>query len=180
MSKRILYPIVLAVVLALMCLAYSQRGRIESRLWHFRHGNTLEIGKYTVPIPENWYATSIGEGQHIAMRTDTEDRSVTKRLKTRAAIGIRLSTPVKDYVAKEEIWLQSQTGGSRPASQRIFHVDGDTLLCTGGELVASGGIPDIAPVGWNCKSDGGLTITVVATPPDMPQTWEIISGIHMR
>ncbi len=75
-------------------------------------------------------------------------------------------------------WLKKR--GDDPDSQRTLDLDGDSLLCTGGKKVNSGGIPDLEPVGWHCKSTGGLEVVILATDPDMKQVWDIVSGIRRR
>ena len=54
-----------------MWSAYAHRVRTAAWFWHLRHGTTLSIGNYVVPVPSNWYVESqSGEGQ-LLVRIDT-------------------------------------------------------------------------------------------------------------
>src|SRR5260370_10960621 len=88
-----------------------------------------------------------------------------------------LARTMKDCGSKREA---SQKGAGRESVlQRTFSLNGDTLLCVGGKKIDSGGILDVEPVGWNCRSDGGLGLTILATDPDMNQVWAIVSAIRL-
>jgi len=169
--------ILFVVVLVTGYSTYTRRFRIEAWGWHLRHGTTTTLGSYSVPVPSMWYVEETGDENQVLVSVYTADQTELKRLKTRASIRLFLATPIKDYASKRQA---SQKGaGTESVLQRTFSLNGDTLLCVGGKKIDSGGILDVEPVGWNCRSDGGLGLTILATDPDMNQVWEIVSGIRL-
>lgn len=179
MSKiKSVWVILVVAVLATGYFTYIRRFRIEAWGWHLRHGASTTLGSYSLPVPPRWYVEKTGEGTQVLASASTADQTALKRIKIRPSIGLFLVTPIKDYASKRAASLTGS--GTEPVLQRTFDFDGDTLLCVGGKSVGSGGIPDVEPVGWNCRSNGGLGLTILATDPDMKQVWEIVSGIHTK
>src|ERR1700761_6216084 len=75
----------------------TQRPGVRARVWHWRHGVTLEMGNVTVPAPRNYLVTDFGEG-FLLTRLDTEDRTPTQRMKSVASIGF---TPARMVTAEQ-------------------------------------------------------------------------------
>jgi hypothetical protein len=117
-GRKLICVILAIVVMGLVFLVYSRRFRLEAWGWHVRNGNKLTISNYTFPIPSNWYETSSEEGQHLLLRSDTDDHSAFQRTKMRAGIMITLTHPVEQLVSKEQARLESPTGRENPVLQR--------------------------------------------------------------
>jgi hypothetical protein len=170
--------ILVVAVLATGYFTYTRRFHIAAWVWHLRHGASTSVGSYSVPVPPRWYVDDTGDGNQVLASVYTADQTTLKKLKMRASVGLFLATPIKDYASKREALITGS--GTESVLQRKFDLDGDTLLCVGGKRIDSGGIPDFEPVGWNCRSDGGLGLTILATDPDMKQVWDIVSGIRRK
>jgi hypothetical protein len=56
-------------------LAFSYRIRIETGIWHLRHGQSDVFAKYIVPVPANWYVDDADEQLHTLIRLDIQDRT---------------------------------------------------------------------------------------------------------
>src|ERR1700729_3820565 len=80
-------------VVAGALLIVTLQPEVRARVWHWRHGTTLEIGNAVVPAPRNYLVQEFGDG-YLLVRLDTEDRTPTVRTKSKASIGVRPAPPV--------------------------------------------------------------------------------------
>ena len=155
---------------------------VRAQVWHWRHGTTLEIGNAVVPAPRNYLVQEFGDG-YLLVRLDTEDRTPTVRTKSKASIGVRpaplVTAEQMEQLTGKLMDFALQRDGH--ATQRQdFNVSGGRITCLGGDALPSGGIPDVEPVWWSCRSTLGLDFTVQGIPADMGEVWAIVAGIRMR
>ncbi len=185
-NERILLAIFFVALL--IWIAFHYRTRVETWWWHHEHGETLAVDEYRVPAPRNWRVIEQGLGR-LLVREDTDDRTALPpsgtRLKFPATVSVWNryiswdSEKLKRWTRLEAAILKKK--GADPIS-RDFDVGGETLACVGGQKFTQA--VDRAqfyvndPVIWSCASSGRLEVRIVATDADMPQAWEIISGIR--
>jgi len=67
-GRRILCAFVRVAILFLLLsmlgyLAYAKRYQLAAKFWHWRHGNSMAMGNYEVPVPEHWF---ISDQNHVA------------------------------------------------------------------------------------------------------------------
>ena len=167
-------------------LAFSYRIRIETWIWHLRHGKADVFAKYIVPVPGNWYVKDSDAEFHLLIRLDTQDRTGDpRRDRRRAHAIIVLST---HPLVKTERWLSVQSSrlkedGIDPVV-RTFDFDGETMSCVGGgkfeRMLKSPNILENDPNTWECWSSGRLEMHIMATDADMDDIWKIVSGIRKQ
>jgi hypothetical protein len=179
--------IVVLIVLAIAWQAYRYRIRIETWIWHARHGPALTVGNYVFPVWANWYVKNVGEGNFLLGRLDTEDHTPLKKLKQNASIMFSSRIPVKEEGLKRVLAVQAdflKKQGVDPIQQKNFSMGDETIYCTGAEWMPSPpDIPDVfdvQPVAWTCMSPGGLDLGVIGIEPDLQQSWEIVGHIHKK
>lgn len=169
-------------VVAGALLIVTLQPEVRARVWHWRHGTTLEIGSAVVPAPRNYQVQEFGDG-FLLVRLDTEDRTPTQRTKSMASIGVRPAPPVTaeqmENVTVKMTEFSRQHDGHE-TQRRDFNVPGGRITCLGGDPLPSGGRPDVAPVWWSCRSTLGLDFTVQGIPADMGELWAIVAGIRMK
>jgi hypothetical protein len=164
-------------------VAYRHHIGIETWLWHLRHGNSVNVGNYIVPVPENWYVESQSDGSQLLVRTDTAQPVTAKRAWIHASILLLPEAPLKIEDLHRLSSLEAgslKQHGVEPVSQRSFDVAGETISCVGGDKLGSGGILDKDPTSWRCNASGGLAITLLSPDPDIEQAWQILSGIRKK
>ena len=59
-GRRVLCAFVRVAILFLLVfmlgyLAYAKRYQLAAKFWHWRHGNSMAMGNYEVPVPEHWF-----------------------------------------------------------------------------------------------------------------------------
>jgi hypothetical protein len=179
--------IVYLLVPFLAWLAFSYRMRIETLIWHLRHGQSDVFAKYVVPAPSNWYVEDSDAQIHTLIRLDTHDRSGDPRRdrKRRAHATIMLST---HPLMKMEGWLSLRSSMLRKDGidpvVRTFDLDGETMSCVGGErfeqMLKSPRFFESDPNTWDCWSSGWLEMQIMATDADMDDVWKIVSQIRKQ
>jgi hypothetical protein len=172
---------VIGVIAGALLIAMLQP-EVRAWVWHQRHGATLEMGNVTVPAPRNYAVQELGDG-YLLVRLDTEDRTPTQRTKSKAAITVRPAPPVTAEQMEqltEKLAEFSRQRDGRETQRKDVNVPGGRITCLGGDALPSGGVPDVEPVWWSCRSTLGLDFTVQAIPADMGELWAIVAGIRMR
>ncbi|MFZ0320178.1 MAG: hypothetical protein WAL56_13730 [Candidatus Sulfotelmatobacter sp.] len=173
--------LLVAIVVGISAL-YVFRVPLRTWIWHFRHGTSLTIGDYIVPVPANWGVEGFGDSDQALVRLDTDDQTARKKLKAHAGITLHLSQ-IKDHDLSLAASLDRDSlkkKGVEPILQRDLKIDGGAIFCVGGEDLGSSGVYDIEPLSWICRSPGGLEIMWSASEPDAKQVWEIVSGIRKK
>ncbi len=179
--------IVYLVVPMFAWLAFSYRIRIQTWIWHLRHGQSEVFAKYIVPVPTNWYVEDSDAQIHTLVRLDTQDRTGDPRRdkKRRAHAIITLST---HPLMKTQGWLSVQSSmlkkdGIDPVV-RTFDLDGETMSCVGGgkfeQMLKSPKFFESDPNTWDCWSSGWLEMQIMATDADMDDVWKIVSHIRKK
>ena len=171
------------LVLVIAWTAYHYRLSIKAWGWHLRHGTTIMVNGYVVPVPKNWYVEDQGNGDQLLVRLDTDDRTPYKRLKAHTSILLLREKPVKgdldSWMSLERNSLKQR--GVESISDRTFNTNGEALTCLGGDQPGGQkGLYDLDPISWRCKSPGGLEIMVNVTEPDLNQAWNILSHIRKK
>ena len=180
--SRIQLVILLIVCVAIIVPLWRERIRIAVWYWHLRH-STITVNGYVVPVPKNWYADKESDNNYLLMRLDTSDTAPIKRMKVHAVIGIeadklpRTQSDVQRTAEMQTSWLKQH--GVRNVTWSMKVGDG-TLVCIGRGSLYGGGFIDMDPETWACQAPSGLQMQIVATPPDMKQIWEILSGIRRQ
>lgn len=188
MKRSTVTRIIVYLLLPLFAwLAFSHRIRIETWIWHLRHGQSDVFAKYVVPAPPNWHVEDFDAQIHTLIRLDTQDRTGDPRRdkKRRAHAIITLST---HPLMTTEGWLSVRSSmlkkdGIDPVV-RTFDFDGETMLCVGGgrleQMLKSSEFFESDPNTWECQSSGWLELQIIATDADMDDVWKIVSHIRKK
>jgi hypothetical protein len=62
---------IMVVVLAsvMVCLSLLPVYRIEAWAWHLRHGNSIQVGQFQVPVPHEWKVERFDSGDVLLINT---------------------------------------------------------------------------------------------------------------
>jgi hypothetical protein len=170
------------VVVVLLAAAYYERIYLSTWLWHLRNGTTLTYNNLLVPVPAHWHVERIGDDVHL-IRLDTADRSRTVRMKSHAIVVLSSQQPVTEAQIRSVMEMLNagslRRGLGVPKERTIRTADG-VIICSGGDFLDSGGIPDSTPVAWDCQSTLGVRLTLLYAEADGDQTWDIVSGMSRK
>ena len=180
-GSRIRLTIIALIGIGVAWTIYQHRIRLETWVWHYRHGASVTVGDYIVPVPANWYVEDLNSSDKMLFRIDTDDRSPTRRLKAHAGImlllGRQRSTKDLDVLRSFEI-ASLKKHGAEPGF-RTLALNGEAVTCVGGVQEVNVGY-DVDPIHWNCMLSSGLQVLIGSPESDLKQTWEIVSNIRKK
>jgi hypothetical protein len=159
---------VLAILffVALSYVAFAKRDRLLARLWHLRHGNSLIVSGYQVPVPNGWLVTNQTDLDVELVATGTDERGPVF-----AHILVSTNRP-RSYRPRDlTYWRLSQEQflkgkAFKNIEERTLYFDGESAVCIGG------------PVNLRCMSTTPLNFMYVGQESEVPRFETIISGIR--
>lgn len=131
---------------AIILASYIPRYRIEAWFWHVRHGSSIGVARYRIPVPQHWYVSRDSGNDVLLVDLDSGDMiwawrdEYSQRLKLSAWSNLTLHPPAS---------VKTQSTG-----QREFHINGEAFLCI--EQDTDIEIAHLYPI--QCRSDRGLTV----------------------
>jgi hypothetical protein len=139
--------LVAVVALSLAFLSFIPVRRIEAYYWHLRHGNSVEVGGYRFPVPNQWYVNSLSANDVMLIDLNTGD-SIT--VQVRSAVG--RST----LAAWEALIAHPVPGGSEKVlRQKELQASAEPMVCVEKSMNAKGII--LYPI--YCRSESALDVT---------------------
>jgi hypothetical protein len=95
--------------------------RVETYIWHLRHGDTINFGKYRVPAPKQWYVKHISDAVTL-IDLNTGDSIFVQ---TRGLPKGRSLSWWADLVGR----ASATSATMKTTGQRNFNISGETFLC---------------------------------------------------
>lgn len=156
----------------------SQRRWIITKFWHWRHGNSVIVGNYVVPVPENWFA------QQNDASGNTLIYGIEKPHNGRSAAGVSviavaLSSPPLDLdaLATNERQLMRDHGLGK-ISETSFGSGDLRFICLGGsEFRDEMHLPSDA-LSITCWSNSQLRLIFTGDPSQLDQFYAIASQVR--
>jgi len=167
---------------------YAKRFQLAAKLWHWRHGYSVTMGNYEVPVPEHWLITDQNYVAFTLANTAPVLRRDTK-FHTTAVINI---FPFGNRVIGNEgldVWLslkrqRLEREGVRSLEERKLNVGDAAIVCIGGSELRDAILRD-KPHGFDtdivsleCRSTDDLSIVFVGEPSDLQPFYAFISQIR--
>jgi hypothetical protein len=153
---------------ALSYVAFVKRDRLVAKLWHLRHGNSLIVSGYQVPVPNGWLVTNQTDLDVELVATGTDERGPIF-----AHILVSTNRP-RSYRPRDlTYWRLSQEQflkgkAFKNIEERTLHFDGESVVCIG------------SPVNLRCMSTAPLNFMYVGQESEVPRFEAVISGIRKR
>jgi hypothetical protein len=181
MRKKLLVIVSVLIIATLGCEGFRHRTYLKAWYWHIKHGTTVTVGAYVIPVPKDWYVEDQPNGV-LLVRLDTDDNSPVRRIKSHAGIMAWSQGPVDDAALKRlmsitEEGLRKQ--GAAVIVRKSIEITGGTLSCVGGGTTESMGSFDSDPTTWDCRGNKGIVMVVSSTAPDMKDIWDIITHVRI-
>ena len=193
-GRRVLCAFVRVAILFLLVfmlgyLAYAKRYQLAAKFWHWRHGNSMAMGNYEVPVPEHWF---ISDQNHVAftMMNTAPNLPRDHKFHTTAVVTVfpfRQRAIGPDGLA---FWLSLQRqrlarDEVESVEEKTLNFGGESITCIGGrELKAIlRGNPNHLEtdiISRNCMSQRGLNILFVGEPSDLQSFNAFVSQIRRK
>ena len=128
----------------LICFYYIPKHRIEAYFWHLRHGHTIDVGQYRVPVPQQWYVERISENDAMLINLTTGD----------SILALTNGLPKPTLSAWSNLTRRSANETMKPTGQRDFRISGESFLCIEQDFRTK--TMHLYPI--QCRSDGGFEV----------------------
>jgi len=151
-------------------------------MWHLQH-DAIVMENYIIPVPTNWYAQILENGDQLLIRVDTDDKSPATQPHVHAKLFVHWSpTPLSDEEVRDIASLDAAHLEQRGVNPVLWGMNANdaTITCVGPDELGSGGGHDVEPISSHCVGSNGLNISITATKADMQQVREILSGIRKK
>jgi hypothetical protein len=125
--------------------------RIEAHIWHLRHGNTIDVGQYRVPVPMEWYVEPRISDGVMLIDLNTGDSTFVQ---TSGLPKGRTLSSWADFVSR----ASAISATMKTTRQRNFNINGETFLCIEQEVDIGPRLGHIYIYPIQCLSDGGLEV----------------------
>lgn len=134
-----------AAVLALP--SYIPRARIANFVWHLRHGNTMDLLGYRIPVPRDWYVINQSHDDLGLVNVNSGDTVMVLPNKFPTHL------PLSAWADSMSHPIIKHKDDFKTTGQRTFKVNDETLLCF--EQVATRESIHLYMI--SCQSESGLT-----------------------
>jgi hypothetical protein len=172
--------IVRVLLLAIGVAAYLLRFQIQARVWHWRYGYSMTVGRYEVPVPEYWLVERY-ESTTLVTLVDTRFRKSPHAFSRAGSIMVSSgpSGPIDVNFWSSETRRRLEHDGVPDMQENTLSLDYDTMACLGGrQLAAIAHVPTLAVVSLTCLSSHGLNLIYTGPASGVPEFYAIASAIR--
>jgi hypothetical protein len=193
LGRRVLCAFVRVTILFLLVftlgyLAYAKRYQLGAKFWHWRHGDSMRMGDYEVPVPEHWLITDHNYVAFTLINTASIEPKDPK-FHTTAVISIFPfrnreigSEGLNFWLSLKRQWLERE--GVKSLEEKKLNVSDAATICIGGSELRDAIVRDNLHgfdtdiVSLECRSTDGLSILFVGEPSDLQPFYSFVSQIH--
>jgi len=164
--------LVVVFVALLLLLSFLPVYRIQAWAWHWRHGNSIQVGDFRVPVPNEWLVQHVETGMTQEVRLAN-----TKGPKPFwAVITITEDQRPKNGVAAD--WTSSrrrmmENTGIHVTDTRDVVIDGVPGSCLEGETAMAG----IPVRNISCHLGASFSLEYIGGSLKAPSFYSILNGI---
>lgn len=170
------------LVLGVGRIALSRADQFEAAVWHWRHGHSVRVREYEVPVPDGWLASD-GEREPGGMTSlrftgRTKDHGPITGISDITITSSSVHANLDSWRAYKRQRLEEE--GLPVIEEKTISVDGEQVECLGGnEVRQTLHLPTI-DLSIECVSNGRLALDFFGQPSMLVQFYTIVSGIHKR
>jgi hypothetical protein len=169
---------ILVVVCAasLVLVSYLPIYRIEAWVWHWKNGNSIQVGEFTVPVPNEWRV------EHFDVAGGTQEFQLVNTKGGKpfwATITIneepwRRNTVLADFATSRRRMMENT--GVHVTDTRQLLISGVAGLCVDGETAMMG----IPVRNISCRLGTAFSIEYIGSSLTAPTFYSILDGISKR
>lgn len=163
-------------------LIYGYWARIEAKVWHWRHGYSLYVGDYQIPVPDHWLVLDT-ESESMATLVNTHVKRAQDPFSRTSVITVSYTaSPPRDLDAWASLSRQMiEREGVSDVEGKTLRAGDETIVCLGGlELRALVHVPSLSAVSLECRSSGRLSLGFSGPESGLTEFYSIASQIQER
>jgi hypothetical protein len=189
MSRRFLIALTaLFFIAAVAYIAYAKRYQLAAKLWHWRHGYSVTMGDYEVPVPEHWLIT---DQNYVAFNLINTASTLPRDAKFHTTTVITIfpfrNRPIGNeglnfWLSLKRQWLERE--GVKSQEEKKLNVSDAAVVCIGGSELRGAIVGNKLPgfdtdiISLECRSTDGLSILFVGAPSEIQPFYSFVSQIH--
>jgi hypothetical protein len=181
MRSTVIALVLGAIFVILAFPVYSRRFQIEAKVWHWRHGYTINVGDYVVPVPGGWLIMVEDPDHQYLLMFDTYVKSEKRIPLTANSVNVSYYPRQANLKSWEGLTRQGlSSNGLREVEEFELSTADENLICLGGhELRDVLHLPDATVVSFQCRSSQ-LELMFLGTRAGLDDFKAIASQIHKR
>jgi hypothetical protein len=166
------------VVLIIGYFAFRMRFRMEAKVWHWRHGYSLNVGLYQVPVPDGWLVHD-DDTPNTVMLINTHLANTSAPLSAVSVVDVSLvPSPPRDLDVWASFTRQTlERQGVDDVSERSMMAGDETVVCLSGHMLRTI-VASITAISTQCRSSGRLSLRFSGPQSALPDFYKIISEIR--
>jgi hypothetical protein len=188
MKFRFLLALTVLFVIAVGYAAYAKRYQLAAKLWHWRHGYSVTMGNYEVPVPGHWLITNQADGDFTLMNTaptlPKDAKFHTTTVITIFPLRIRAigNDGLNSWLSLKRQWLERE--GVKSLEERKLNLSDAAIVCIGGSELKDAILRDKLRafdtdiISLECRSTDDLSILFVGEPSDLQPFYAFVSQIR--
>jgi hypothetical protein len=161
---------------------YQRRFQLLVKVWHWRHGYSVRLGNYDVPVPKSWAVTHQSE-QSVDL-IGTTGQTYGKQLPRVSIVTVNLvsrppmsASELEGGRLKMRQFLESK--GVKDIEEHSWNIDGEGAFCIGGaEYSDVQHSPSTEKIGLDCSSTGSIYLRFLGWRADLQDFYSIVSQIR--
>jgi hypothetical protein len=170
-------------------LAYAKRYQFKAKIWHWRHGNSIMMGKYEVPVSQHWF---IYDQDDVAFTMMNSGPNLPRDSKFHTTAVITVFPFRQRAVGSNGLafWLSLQRqrlmrDEVESVEEKTLTFGDESITCIGGRELSEilRGNPyhvETDIISLNCMSERGLNILFVGEPSDLQSFHAFVSQIRRK
>jgi hypothetical protein len=168
--------ILVVLTAALLVLAsYLPIYRAEALWWHLRHGNTIQVGEFRVPVPSEWYVWSFeaGSSQEVELVNTKGGRAFWASVNISKESWQRQNGDLDQLARLRQKSMEDL--GVHVTELRQLPIGGVGGFCVDGETAMTG-----LPVrNISCRWRTGFSVEYIGSSLKVPAFYSILAGISV-
>lgn len=163
---------------------------LSAWLWHVRHGDSVRVGRYEIPVPPHWMAMPpewLGkrDDQTSIVLVNTAMPLTSPSIHHAHSVILASSpwNPVANpnlpfWENTQERWLQKNRVD--PIEKQVFTVGSDKVECIGGDTSALPQLQNTDFVSLFCASTGPLNLMFTGEPSELANFYSLAQSIQKQ
>lgn len=182
MNRLVWIVFICGLVLGVGRIALSRAAQLEAAVWHWRHGHSVRVREYEVPVPNGWMVSG-GEGEPGGM-TSLRFTRPTKDRGPIAGINEIMITSSSGH-ADLDFWKaykrrRLEEEGLPIIEEKTIRVGGERVECLGGNEPRQMLHLPTVDLAIECVSSGRLALDFWGQPSMLGEFYTIASGIRKQ
>lgn len=146
--------------------------RIEAWWWHWKHGNSVQVGEFRVPISNEWDVWSFDTGmtREVQLVNTEGGRPLWATITITEERGRRQDIPLADLISLRR--RSTENLGIHVTDTRQLAITGVMGFCLDGETMAGTPVRNIS-----CRLGTKFSLEYIGSSLKAPSFYSILAGI---